>query len=187
MIKDQRIINSLSREELQKHWKSIMIEGALFLLLGVLAFIMPLAFSLAFDLVIGWLFLIGGVIQLYRSFQSKEAPGFWAIAISALLMLLFGVLMVFQPLKSLVGLTLIIATYFLIEGILKVIYAFLIKPFATFAGVLVSGLCSIIIAILAFSGWPMSSEWFIGVLLSAYLMINGLGLMMISYEIHHTP
>lgn len=185
MRKEQKIIITLSQEELRQHWKSIMVEGALFLLLGILAFIMPLAFSLAFDIVLGWLFLIGGGIQLYRSIQSNQAPGFWLMVGSALLMLIFGVMMVFQPLHSLTALTFVIATYFTLEGILKIAYSIQIKPFATHLGVMISGICSIIIAAIAFSGWPMSSSWFIGILLSAYLMINGLGLMLISYEIHH--
>lgn len=185
MKQEQKIIIALSHEELKKHWKSIMVEGTLFLLLGALAFIMPLAFSLAFDIVLGWFFLLGGGIQLYRSIQSNQAPGFWIMVTSALFMLIFGVVMVFQPLHSLVALTFIIATYFMLEGILKIAYSIQIKPFATHAGVLISGLCSLIIAGIAFSGWPSSSSWLIGILLSAYLMINGIGLMMISYQIHH--
>lgn len=185
MKQDEKLIIALSHDELKLHWKSIMVEGTLFLLLGVLAFIMPLAFSLAVDIVLGWLFLIGGGIQLYRSIQSNQAPGFWTMVASALFMLIFGVFMVFQPLHSLVALTFIIGFYFLLEGVLKIAYSLQIKPFATHWGVLVSGLCSIAISAIAFSQWPSSSSWFIGILLSAYLMINGLGLMMISYQIHH--
>lgn len=174
----------MSQNELQAHWKSIMTEGILFTILGVLALIVPGLFSLTFELVVGWLFLIGGAIQFYRAIQSNGAPGFWMFILSALLSMIFGVLMVFNPLAGLVALTLIIAIFFLLEGIVKIIYAFQIKPFASWGWVLLSGACSILIAWMVFSGWPSSTAWFIGTLIGVYLILNGLSLIMISWQAH---
>ncbi len=183
-MKSNKSIISMSQEELKAHWKSIMFEGVTLTILGVLALCVPGLFSLAFELVIGWLFVIGGAIQLYRAIQSNGAPGFWMVVLSALLSMVFGVLMVFNPLAGLVALTIIIAVFFLLEGIIKIIYAFQIQAFANWGWVLMSGLCSVIIAILVFSGWPTSTGWFIGTLIGAYLVISGVSLMMISWAAH---
>ncbi len=181
MNNDESII-SMSQEELKSHWKSIMFEGALFTFLGALALIIPSLFSLTFELVVGWLFLIGGAIQLYRAVQSNAAPGFWMFTLSALLAMVFGVLMIFHPLAGLVALTTIIAVFFIMEGIVKIIYAFQIQSFASWGWVLVSGICSLLIAMLVFSNWPTSSAWFIGILIGVYLIINGVALMMMSWQ-----
>jgi uncharacterized membrane protein HdeD (DUF308 family) len=174
----------MSQEELRAHWKSIMFEGVTFTILGILALIVPGLFSLTFELVVGWLFLIGGALQLYRAIQSNGAPGFWMFIISALLSMVFGVLMVFNPLAGLVALTMIIAIFFLLEGIVKIIYAFQIQAFASWGWILLSGFCSILIAMMVFSGWPLSTSWFIGTLIGVYLIMNGVSLMMISWRAH---
>lgn len=174
----------MSQSELQSHWKSIMVEGVLFTLLGAIALIIPGLFSLTFELVVGWLFLIGGSIQLYRAIQSNGAPGFWMFVISALLSMIFGIMMVFNPLAGLVALTLLIAIFFLLEGIVKIIYAIQIQAFASWGWVLLSGFCSILIAMMVFSGWPISTSWFIGTLIGVYLVMNGVSLMMISWKAH---
>lgn len=183
MSADKSVI-FMSQKELQSHWKSIITEGVLFTILGVLALIVPGLFSLTFELVIGWLFLIGGAVQLYRAIQSNGAPGFWMFVISALLSMVFGVLMIFNPLAGLIALTLIIAVFFLLEGIVKIIYAFQIQAFASWGWVLLSGFCSILIAMMVFSGWPLSTSWFIGTLIGVYLILNGISLIMISWKAH---
>lgn len=179
----QKLI-AMSQGELRQHWKSIFFEGFLFVILGILALSVPAAFAIAFELVIGWLFLIGGAIQLYRSIQSNKAPGFWWSALSALLAMVFGILLVFNPLQGLIALTAIIAAYFLVEGIAKIFFAISVQKFASWGWVLFSGILSVIIALIVFSGWPYSAMWFIGILMGVYLIINGLAFIMISVKAH---
>jgi uncharacterized membrane protein HdeD (DUF308 family) len=177
-------IIAMSKEELQAHWKSIVFEGILFVILGVIALSVPTLFSIAFELVIGWLFLIGGTIQLYRAIQSNKAPGFWWSVLSALLAMVFGILLVFHPLQGLIALTAIIAVYFLVEGFIKILLAISVKNFANWGWVLLSGAFSIIIAVIVFSGWPFSAMWFIGILLGVYLIVNGMAFIMIATKAH---
>ncbi len=172
------------QEELRAHWKSILFEGILFVILGVLALSVPAAFAIAFELVIGWLFLIGGTIQLYRSIQSNKAPGFWWSILSALLAMVFGILLVFHPLQGLVALTAIIAAYFLVEGVVKIFFAISVQNFANWGWLLLSGILSIVIALIVFSGWPYSAMWFIGILMGVYLIINGIAFIMIATRAH---
>lgn len=184
MPSEKMILIQMSHEEIIKHWKSIMFEGAILTILGVIAFVVPVAFGIAFEMVLGWLFLLGGGIMLYRAIQSNQAPGFWMTVLSALFFMVLGVLIVFHPLQGLVALTLIIAIFFMAEGIAKVIYAFQIRQFANWIWVLISGLCSIAIALIAFTGFPLSSMWFIGVLMGVYLMLTGIAFMLMANQAH---
>ncbi len=171
-----------SRMETQsgEHWKSIMVEGAVFIILGVLAFTLPIAFSLTFELVLGWIFLAGGTLQLYRTAQNLHAPGTWMMGISSLLAMLFGVLLLFHPLEGLIAVTFIIAIYFLIEGILKIVYAWQVKDYINCTWVVLSGIFSILIAAIILFQWPLSSMWFIAVMMGVYLFINGATLLWIA-------
>ncbi len=170
----------LSQKELRAHWKSILFEGVLFVILGVFALSIPTLFSIAFELVVGWLFLLGGAIQLYRSIQSNKAPGFWWSILSALLAMVFGIILVFNPLQGLIALTMIIAIYFMVEGIVKIFFFFFLQEFATGIFFLINGILSIVISVIVFSGWPFSATWFIGVLMGVYLIMSGLAFIMIS-------
>jgi uncharacterized membrane protein HdeD (DUF308 family) len=174
----------ITPEEIRAHWKGIMFEGILFLVLGCIALIAPTAFSLGYELVVGWLFLVGGAVQLYRSIQSNYAPGFWFVVLLSVMSMLFGILLVFHPLQGLVALTLIIGAFFFVEGIIKIIFGFTIQNFGPWGWIVLSGLFSVIISLIVFTGFPFTASWFIGTLIGVYLVVNGLGFMMLSYQAH---
>jgi uncharacterized membrane protein HdeD (DUF308 family) len=172
----------MNLNNLEKHWKSVMLVGLLFTALGFIALIAPVIFSITFEQIVGWLFFIGGATQMYHAYQIKGTPGYWMFIVSALLSLIFGVLMIFNPLAGLIALTVVIAAFFLVEGIVKIMYAFQIQTNTSWGWVLFSGCCSILIAMMVFFGWPLSAAWFIGTLIGVYLIINGLALIIISWR-----
>lgn len=174
----------LTKEELHQHKRSVLLQGILFVVLGVLALIIPAVFSVAFEWMVGWLFLIGGGIQLVRCIQSNGAPGYWFLMLSSLFSMVFGVFLVFRPVEGVAALTMFIALYFLAEGIVKILFAFQLRAFSHWGWILFSGLCSIIISFIVFSGWPFTAMWFIGTLLGVYLIINGVTFIIMATQAH---
>ncbi len=85
--------NPLSKAELREgvtvaiagHWKFFLIQGLLLELLGVLAFTMPLWSTLAVDILIGWLFFVGGIGRTVTLVRAKHLPGYWWALTSAIL------------------------------------------------------------------------------------------------------
>ena len=63
---------------LREHWKLFLIEGIVLLILGGIAVIAPPLATLTVTLVLGWLFLISGVIGLsgYVHAQSGKVYAF---------------------------------------------------------------------------------------------------------------
>jgi uncharacterized membrane protein HdeD (DUF308 family) len=161
----------------RENWKNVMVQGCVFIILGVLAFTLPIAFALTFELVLGWIFLAGGTLQLYRTSQNIHAPGAWMLGTSSIVAMLFGIMLLFHPLEGLLAVTFIIAIYFLIEGILKMVYAWQIRDCVSSIWTLVTGVVSIIIAAIILLEWPLSSMWFIAVMMGIYLFVNGLTLL----------
>jgi uncharacterized membrane protein HdeD (DUF308 family) len=170
--------------ELRTHWKTVLFHGILFTILGLLAVLVPVIFSIAFEQVIGWLFLIGGAIQFYRCIEYNQATGYWMMLLSSLFAMIFGVLFIFHPLEGIVALTTVIALYFLAEGLVKIILAYVLRESSHWGWFLLSGLCSIAISVIAFSGLPFTASWFIGTLIGVYLIINGLSYMIIAIQAH---
>jgi uncharacterized membrane protein HdeD (DUF308 family) len=184
---DKLQVNELTKDELRRHKKSVFTQGILFVILGVVALLVPTLFSVAFEWTVGWLFLMGGSIQLLRCIQAgHQAPGYWMLILSSLFAMIFGVLLVFRPLEGVIALTAIMAFYFLAEGIVKILFALQLRAFSHWGWILFNGLCSIAISFIVFSGWPLSSMWFIGVLLGVYLIMNGMSFIIMASRAHLT-
>ena len=86
MSVDPRDINqaqAVVETALREHWKLFLIEGIVLLILGGIAVIVPPLATLTVTLVLGWLFLISGVIGLYTTWRMRTAPGFWWSLVSA--------------------------------------------------------------------------------------------------------
>ena len=49
---------------IHEHWVLFLVEGIILVLLGAAAIILPVIATLAFTLLIGWLFLLSGAVGL---------------------------------------------------------------------------------------------------------------------------
>ncbi len=160
--------------ELMKKYRGALIgEGIIFVILGILAIALPKLSTLSVELLIGWLFIIGGIIQFVRTFQFHRAGEIvWSI-ISALVYLAAGIILLAYPLSGVLTLTLLLALFFLIEGVAKLVLSFEMRAFGNWAWLLFSGIISIILAALIWSGWPGTAAWVIGLLVGINLLFLG--------------
>jgi uncharacterized membrane protein HdeD (DUF308 family) len=90
---------------------ALIFEGILFIILGILAIALPVASTIATELFIGWLLLIGGIFQLYRAFKSLKHSEFYMTLLSGLLNIALGVLFIIYPGIGIVTLTLLLPTF----------------------------------------------------------------------------
>src|SRR3984893_17144085 len=77
----------------REHWKALLIEGILLVILGLAAMIVPPLASLAVTIFLGWMFLISGVAGLVLTFWARQMPGFWWSLISAALAVGAGIIL----------------------------------------------------------------------------------------------
>lgn len=154
----------------------LYFEAVLFILLGLAAIAVPQFFTLGIELLIGTLFLAAGVVQFIRLFQSSDAPGFWASFFSAALNLILGGLLLFYPLTGIISLTYLLILYFLIDGVTKLYYSFEVKPRENWGWILVSGLLSLILAGIIFSGLPGTAVWVLGLLVGINMLFFGIAI-----------
>lgn len=164
-------------ENIQRHRGVFIVEGIIFILLGCLAVALPHIFTLAIELLVGWLFLIAGLFLLFRVFKMSEDPSFWTTFISALLNIVIGVLLIAYPLAGVLSLTMLLIAYFVIDGIAKTLLSFRLKPLRNWAWVLISGLLSLALAALLIGGWPGTAAWAIGLLVGINMLFTGFSLI----------
>ena len=157
-------------------------EGLLFVILGALAIAMPVLFTFSFELVIGALFVVGGLIQLFRSIKSFGAPGclFWGL--SSIVFIVLGYLLLANPLKGVLALTTIITICFLIDGCFKMLIAATMRLEQTWVWYMFLGIIEVILAVLIWNEWPSSALWVLGTLIGINLLFIGMTQVIISIQ-----
>jgi uncharacterized membrane protein HdeD (DUF308 family) len=157
------------------HWGLFLFEGIVLVLLGFAAIVVPVVATLAFTLVIGWLFLISGGVGLVTTFWMRNAPGFWWALLSAAIALAAGIVLIIWPLSGTLSLTLVLIAFFVVEGIATLMYAFEHK--AQLSGrwgwMLASGIVDLILAGIIFAGLPGTAFWALGLLVGINMLFGG--------------
>jgi uncharacterized membrane protein HdeD (DUF308 family) len=108
---------------IHEHWGLFLTEGIVLVLLGIAAIGLPVLATLTFTLVVGWLFLISGVVGLITTFWMRHAPGFWWSLLSAVIGIAAGVLLLLWPVTGALSLTILLSAYFVVEGVVTIMYA----------------------------------------------------------------
>jgi uncharacterized membrane protein HdeD (DUF308 family) len=162
-----------------KHWKLFLAEGILLVLLGIGAIIVPPIAGLAVTLLLGWLFLVGGIFGLVVTFYARELPGFWWSLISAALAVLAGLILIARPMEGLLTLTVVLTAFFVIEGVASIMFALEHKRQLTgrWGWVVAAGVFDLLLAVVIFAGLPGSSLWAIGLLVGINLVFGGSSLI----------
>lgn len=161
----------------EKYRKYFLIEGILFLILGILAIALPQITTLAIELFIGWILLIGGVVQFVRTVASRGSSGYWPSLVGSIFTIVIGFLLIAYPLTGIITLTLLLTIFFFIDGISKIAFALRHREVARWGWLLVSGIISFLLAFIILSGWPLTATWVIGLLVGINMLFLGITLL----------
>jgi len=166
-------------ETMREHRVLFLVEGIVLVVLGQLAVVIPALATLAVTILVGWLFLISGVLGLVTTFWAKGAPGFWWSLVSAIIAIIAGVILLASPVSGSVSLTLVLIVFFIIEGVASIMYGVEHRREASSrAGwIIASGVIDLILAAIIFSGLPGSAAWAIGLLVGINMVFGGTSLI----------
>ncbi len=161
------------------HWKFLLAQGVVMIVLGLLAVLLPNVATLAVEILIGSLFLAGGLVRLFTLPRCRTAPGFWWSVVIAALSVVLGVVLLVQPAQGALTLTMVLLAFFIAEGILSIVAALLVhRPLGNWGWTMLSGIVDLILAYLIWRGWPASAAWAIGLLVGINMFFLGLSLAM---------
>ncbi len=146
-----------------------IFESIIFILLGIAAIAIPQLFTYSVEILVGCLLIIGGLIQGFRAIKSAD----WGSIIAAIFSLIVGILLLAYPITGIIALTLLIAIFFLIEGVAQLYLGFRIRELKGWGWMIFSGLVSLFLAALIWTELPGSAAWVIGLLLGINLLIFG--------------
>jgi len=171
------------RDTVRRNSLLYLLQGILMVITGVLALIYPSLASVAIVHLLGWFLIASGVFQGFGLIGAREVPYFWMELLSAVLAIVIGVLLLRHTDAGLLFFSVLFLIYFMIEGMVKAIFAFIIRPFPNWGWVLASGLLGIVFAVYLWANLSTVSDWMLGVLLGVLLLVEGTALTSLAWRV----
>ena len=157
--------------------------SVLMILSGGLAIASPLVAAVAVTAIVGWLLIVSGALHLVYAWRGDHAS---AVTWEILLGIAYGAIgfyVVAHPLTSLAGLTLALALYLAVEGVLELVLSFQLRPAPGVGWLLVDGVVTLALAAMIAAAWPSSAVWTIGTLVGISMLFSGITRLMISLQV----
>jgi len=95
----------------------------------------------------------------------------------------FGGYLIARPVLGVASLTLLLASLFLIEGILDIVLFVKMRPMQGSSWVLLDGIVSLLLGLMIYMQWPSSAAWAIGTLVGVSLIVSGVSRVMMSMAV----
>jgi len=172
-------------DSIRKNPAFYIAEGLLLVLLGIISIVMPIVSTLAIEIILGGVLIISGIYRIYRSIRFiKEYKHFWLSLFSGIVALVAGILLLQNLLAGMIAIVIMLALYFLVDGIASIIQSTASRAHRYWGLLLSSGIISIVLAIVILATLPVSATWLPGLLLGINLIIGGFTLFYsaISYK-----
>jgi len=159
-------------------YRTTIVTGWLIFAIGLIAVIFPIAIGKITTIIIGIILIGGGVLRLSFSIFSFTAGSRVLRYAFGILMIIAGVWMISNPKMGLNILTLLLAIYFIIDGISSIVFSFSFMPVSGGAYLLFNGIIASILGVLIWIGWPASGNYALGIYVGIKLLFDGMALIM---------
>ena len=173
-------------ENVRRSWGWFLFFGLLLIACGIVCIAADVTATFVTVYAFGWLLLFTGVVALVHAFRVHQWGGFFLYLLSALLRGFTGYLLIRYPLSGAVGLTLILASFFIVGGLFRTIGAAELR-LPRWGWSLASGIISVLLGIILLWELPVSSLWFIGFAIGIDMILEGAALVGFASAIHSMP
>ncbi len=113
------IISAVRAAEHHQRWGSLLLEGIVDIIGGLISVILPAIAILGFVFLVAAWALISGVVEIVAAIRLRgHILNEWLMALAGVLSIIFGVLAAIQPLVAAITIAWIIAAYAVLFGIL---------------------------------------------------------------------
>jgi uncharacterized membrane protein HdeD (DUF308 family) len=180
-LPDVETLRRQIKDAIKTHSKMFMFEGVVLILFGLMAIALPVVSTLTIGLIVGAALLVGGVVQVVSSFKHSRESGFWLSLVVGALAAIVGLLFLFDPSSGALSLTLLLIALFLAEGVTKIVAAIQMRDvLPNWGWTLVSGLISVVLAGILWSGFPITAAWVLGLLVGINMVFFGVTLIVMA-------
>jgi uncharacterized membrane protein HdeD (DUF308 family) len=168
-------VSTTARRLIHDHWGLFLTEGIILTVLGLAAILVPPIAGLATTVLLGWLFLVAGIVGLFATFRARQAPGFTWSLLSAIVAVIAGGALLWNPVQGLFTLTTVLIAFFIFDGILMIVLAIAHRRELSgkWEWLLLNGIIDLVLAAIIISGLPGTLAWALGLLVGIDMIFGG--------------
>ena len=169
-------------DKLRENRGWLLFLGIVMVILGTVGLSMEVTLTIVSVFYFGFLVLFGGIVMLIDAFRAgKWKSKFWHVLI-ALVYIAGAIVMISNPVASAVWITLFLAGFFVVTGVLRLIIGFQSRgSVANWGWIVVAGLVSMVLGAIIFAKWPVSGLWVIGLFVAIELILQGFSMISIAW------
>ena len=160
-----------------------ILWGVALIVLGMVAVASPFLAAVVVNTVIAWLIVVAGVVHLMLAFHAFRAGSMLWRLLVGLAYVFFGGYLIVHPGLGVASLTLLLASLFLVEGVLEVVLYFQMRSMQGSSWLLVDGIITLLLGGMIYAQWPSSSAWAIGTLVGVSMIVSGVTRVMLSLAV----
>jgi uncharacterized membrane protein HdeD (DUF308 family) len=179
-------LDPATSREIKRHSGWFIALGVALIVLGVIALGAVGLVTLASVVLFGWLLVFGGIMHGVHAFRVHPWGGFTRHLLGGVLSLVVGLLMVANPAAGALSLTLLLAAFFMVGGIFRIVAAVSFR-FPGRGWAVFGGLVTLVLGAMIWSEWPTSSIWVIGTFVGIDLIFDGWSLVMTGMAARQLP
>lgn len=157
----------------------LIVSGIIYLCTGLAAIIFPHIASIAIVQIISLLLIITGIASLIAAICDRHDTHRIMHGLLAFLRIIVGILILKKILVGLAIFTIILAAFFLIEGIFSIVAAVKLTGRGHWVWLLFNGIIALALGILIFIQYPITASWVIGLLYGVNAVFGGTALLIL--------
>ena len=173
-------------DQVRKSWTWFLSFGLLLLILGIVCVAKAQTATTFSIFALGWVLTISGAFWLINAFRALSWHGFFLYLLNAIIRLVTGYLLLRHPDAGAAGVTMVLATLFIVGGLFRMSAASMMR-FPRWGWSALSGLISFGLGVFLLASWPSASTFFIGMLIGIDLICDGAALIGFATAIHSLP
>lgn len=172
--------SSLLHDRLHAETSKLLRIGVALVVVGIAAIVFPILSTLVVTAFLGALLLLAGCLTIASAIIIQGSGPFFGALLISLLSIGAGVFLLLNPSAGAVALTLVLGIIFLVQSAFEIVFSLEIRPFPGWVGMLVSGLLSLLMAILIIATWPSISLIVLGIIFGVNFISTGVAYIIMS-------
>ena len=122
------IVVSLQERRFLRIWWVLLLEGALGIIFGILAFTWPGETALVLLYLVAIWALVTGIMEVSSAFVVPGSTGQrWGLGLAGLLSIIFGLILIVHPGAGLLAILWLVGIYAIVFGVSLLVYAFQVR------------------------------------------------------------
>ena len=119
------VVWAIQERHISQHWAALLIEGLIGIVVGIVAFAWPAETAIVLLFLVAFWAVITGILEIITAFTARDGFGHeWLLGIAGLISIIFGLILLFNPLVGLLALLWVVGVYAIIFGALLIARAF---------------------------------------------------------------